>query len=133
MRGRSDKAARVIKRRAGREREKGGRGSHLAIRSIEQLVSSTVVMYRLQHIQVSQTGRCCKNRQCHDLTYRCSRDAVFTFALRWRNVMCFEDAEFRKAGIQIAPNELMIHDPETWQLLYLQRISRQFLSRRGMI
>ena len=34
----------------------GGRGSHLAIRPIEQLVSSTVVMYRLQHIQVSQTG-----------------------------------------------------------------------------
>jgi len=34
----------------------GGRGTHLAIRPIEQLVSSTVVMYRLQHIQVSQTG-----------------------------------------------------------------------------
>ena len=39
-----------------RERRGGGRGSHLAIRPIEKLVSSTVVMNSLQHIQVSQTS-----------------------------------------------------------------------------
>jgi hypothetical protein len=35
---------------------RGGRRSHFAIRPIEQFVSSTVVMNRLQHIQVSQTS-----------------------------------------------------------------------------
>ncbi len=53
------------------------------------------------------------------MKYRCLVDAVFTFALCWRNLMCFKDAEFRKVRIQIALNELVIHDPETWQLLYL--------------
>ncbi len=42
------------------------------------------------------------------MKYRCSVDAVFTFALRWRNLMCFEDAELRKARIQIALNDPMV-------------------------
>ncbi len=67
------------------------------------------------------------------MKYWCLVDTVFMFAFRWRNLMCFEDAEFRKVRIQITLNELMIHDPEMWQLLYLRRISRQFLSLCWMI
>ncbi len=48
------------------------------------------------------------------MKYLCLEDAAFTFALHRMNLMCFEDAEFRKARIHIALNELMIHDPEKW-------------------
>ncbi len=37
--------------------------------------------------------------------------AVFRSLLS--KVMCFKEAEFRKARIQIALNELMIHDPDS--------------------
>ncbi len=70
MRGRSDKAARVMRACARRKGERGGRGSHPAIRPIEKLVSSTVVMNRLQHIKVSQTSAVVTIDL--DMKYRCS-------------------------------------------------------------
>ncbi len=52
-----------------------------------------------------------KNKESwRGMNYRYFEEAVFRFPLR--KVMCFEDAEFRKARIQIVLNELMIDDPE---------------------